>query len=75
MLSQALTWLCEPPPGNFTLIWVLRRVCETECLDDQELQSKLLTALAVSRWEGPAFDVFDEGCRVASPLGRKMSQD
>jgi hypothetical protein len=47
MLSQALTWLCEPPQGNFTLIWVLRRVCEKERLDDQELQSKLLTALAV----------------------------
>ncbi len=55
MLSQALTWLCEPPQGNFTLIWVLWRVCETERLDDQELQSKLLTALAVFAMGGSCF--------------------
>jgi hypothetical protein len=25
MLSQALTWLCERPRGDFTVGWVLRR--------------------------------------------------
>lgn len=55
MLSQTLTWLCEPPQHNFTLIWVLRRVCEIERLDDQELQSKLLTALAVFSTGGSCF--------------------
>ena len=25
MISRALTWLCEPPQGDFTLSWVLRR--------------------------------------------------
>jgi hypothetical protein len=40
MLSQTLTWLCEPPQGNFTLAWVLRRGRETRRLDDQALQLK-----------------------------------
>jgi hypothetical protein len=24
-LSQALAWLCEPPQGDLTLSWILRR--------------------------------------------------
>jgi hypothetical protein len=49
MLSQALTWLCEPPQGNFTLAWVPRRGRETRRLDDQALQLKFADLHALLR--------------------------
>ena len=49
MLSQALTWLCETPQGNFTLAWVLRRGRETRRLNDQALQLKFADLHALLR--------------------------